>query len=170
MSLPELFGDYLLHHRLADGTTSEVFLAQTTGAYPRLCAVKRIRAAIAALPRLRYRLPRRSQASGSSGRAGSSRTRSPGRAACCSGPWTGSAMVRVLTRDSNGPLLVAPVTEKGASSRRFYLPRGAWYDFWTEEKVEGGREVSKAVDLGRVRIMPKSKANVCIVQIVGGTN
>jgi alpha-glucosidase (family GH31 glycosyl hydrolase) len=44
-------------------------------------------------------------------------------------------------------ILVAPVVEKGATARRLYLPRGYWYDFWTEEKIEGGREVSKAVDL-----------------------
>lgn len=44
-------------------------------------------------------------------------------------------------------ILVAPVTEKGATSRNLYLPRGVWYDFWTEEKVEGGREISRPVDL-----------------------
>ncbi|HEX2492008.1 MAG TPA: TIM-barrel domain-containing protein [Blastocatellia bacterium] len=44
-------------------------------------------------------------------------------------------------------ILVAPVVEKGAAERRLYLPRAHWYDFWTEEKIEGGREVSKAVDL-----------------------
>ena len=43
--------------------------------------------------------------------------------------------------------LVAPVTEKGATSREVYLPRGTWYDFWTEEQIEGGRQVSKSVDL-----------------------
>jgi alpha-glucosidase/alpha-D-xyloside xylohydrolase len=47
-----------------------------------------------------------------------------------------------------GPdILVAPVFEKGATSRRLYLPRGTWYDFWTEERVEGGREIDRAVDL-----------------------
>jgi alpha-glucosidase/alpha-D-xyloside xylohydrolase len=44
-------------------------------------------------------------------------------------------------------LLVAPVVEQGATSRNVYLPRGFWYDFWTGEKVEGGREVSRKVDL-----------------------
>lgn len=44
-------------------------------------------------------------------------------------------------------ILVAPVTEKGATSRRVYLPQGDWYDFWTEERVAGGREVSREVDL-----------------------
>jgi hypothetical protein len=44
-------------------------------------------------------------------------------------------------------ILVAPVTEKGTTSRKLYLPRGVWYDFWTQEKVEGGREISRPVDL-----------------------
>jgi alpha-glucosidase (family GH31 glycosyl hydrolase) len=44
-------------------------------------------------------------------------------------------------------ILVAPVVEKGATSRSLYLPRGVWYDFWTKEKVEGGREIARKVDL-----------------------
>jgi alpha-glucosidase (family GH31 glycosyl hydrolase) len=44
-------------------------------------------------------------------------------------------------------ILVAPVVEKGASSRQVYLPHGSWYDFWTREKVEGGREITRNVDL-----------------------
>ena len=44
-------------------------------------------------------------------------------------------------------VLVAPVVEKGATTRHVYLPRGAWYDFWTGERLEGGREISRPVDL-----------------------
>jgi len=44
-------------------------------------------------------------------------------------------------------ILVAPVTEKGATSKTVYLPPGVWYDFWTEEKIEGGREISRPIDL-----------------------
>jgi alpha-glucosidase/alpha-D-xyloside xylohydrolase len=47
-----------------------------------------------------------------------------------------------------GPsILVAPVTEKGATARRLYLPRGHWYDFWSGEALEGGREINRPVDL-----------------------
>lgn len=47
-----------------------------------------------------------------------------------------------------GPsVLVAPVVEKGATVRSIYLPRGDWYDFWTHERIEGGREISRSVDL-----------------------
>lgn len=44
-------------------------------------------------------------------------------------------------------VLVAPVVEKGATTRPVYLPAGAWYDFWTGERVEGGREIERKVDL-----------------------
>jgi len=44
-------------------------------------------------------------------------------------------------------VLVAPVVEKGAASRQIYLPRGFWYDFWTGERIEGGREITREVDL-----------------------
>jgi len=47
-----------------------------------------------------------------------------------------------------GPsILVAPVVKKAATSRSVYLPRGLWYDFWTQEKVEGAREIVREVDL-----------------------
>jgi alpha-glucosidase/alpha-D-xyloside xylohydrolase len=44
-------------------------------------------------------------------------------------------------------ILVVPVVEKGANSSRIYLPRGVWYDFWTGERLEGGREFKRPVDL-----------------------
>lgn len=49
-----------------------------------------------------------------------------------------------------GPaLLVAPVTEQGATSRHVYLPAGPdWYNYWTNERVKGGQtvEVSAPID------------------------
>jgi len=44
-------------------------------------------------------------------------------------------------------ILVAPVVARGATSRRLYLPRGQWIDFWTNELMEGGREIDRPVDL-----------------------
>jgi alpha-glucosidase/alpha-D-xyloside xylohydrolase len=44
-------------------------------------------------------------------------------------------------------LLVAPVVEKGATSRSLYLPRGRWIDYWTNETLDGGREITRPVDL-----------------------
>jgi alpha-glucosidase/alpha-D-xyloside xylohydrolase len=48
-------------------------------------------------------------------------------------------------------LLVAPVYEKGATSRNVYLPAGTWYDWWTNAQHDGGRMLTRDVD---VSIMP----------------
>jgi alpha-glucosidase (family GH31 glycosyl hydrolase) len=48
-----------------------------------------------------------------------------------------------------GPaLLVAPVLEAGAATRTVYLPAGSWWNFWTNEQLQGGRtvEVSAALE------------------------
>ncbi len=44
-------------------------------------------------------------------------------------------------------LLVAPVLDKGATARRVYLPPGSWFDFWTGERIDGGREITRAIEL-----------------------
>nr|WP_199077778.1 TIM-barrel domain-containing protein [Pedobacter sp. ASV19] len=41
-------------------------------------------------------------------------------------------------------ILVTPVTERGTKEQQVYLPAGTtWYDFWTNEKTEGGKTVNK---------------------------
>jgi len=55
-------------------------------------------------------------------------------------------------------LLVAPVVEKGAASRTVYLPSGTWYDFWTAEKHEGGREIVRKVDLSTLPLYVRAGA------------
>ncbi|MEO8110203.1 MAG: TIM-barrel domain-containing protein [Ginsengibacter sp.] len=55
-------------------------------------------------------------------------------------------------------LLIAPVYEKGATSRSVYLPAGDWYDWWTNKKEHGGQTVSKNVDLGTMPIYVRAGA------------
>lgn len=58
-----------------------------------------------------------------------------------------------------GPdILVAPVTEKGATARNVYLPKGRWYDFWTAKTTDGGREISRPVDLATLPLYVKAGA------------
>ncbi len=55
-------------------------------------------------------------------------------------------------------LLVAPVVEKGATSRSVYLPRGTWHDFWTNERVQGAREIVRNVDLATMPLYVRAGA------------
>jgi alpha-glucosidase (family GH31 glycosyl hydrolase) len=57
-------------------------------------------------------------------------------------------------------LLVAPVVEPGAKSRQLYLPRGIWYDFWTGQPVEGGKQISRGVDLETIPLYIRGGAIV----------
>jgi alpha-glucosidase/alpha-D-xyloside xylohydrolase len=55
-------------------------------------------------------------------------------------------------------LLIAPVVAKGATSRRLYLPAGDWYDWWTSQKVSGGRWLDRPVDLATLPIYARAGA------------
>lgn len=45
-------------------------------------------------------------------------------------------------------ILVAPVTDPGVKEWSVYLPEGAgWWDFWSNEKIQGGKDVKREVPL-----------------------
>jgi len=55
-------------------------------------------------------------------------------------------------------LLIAPVFEKGATSRKVYLPNGDWYDWWTNEKQRGGQTIERKVDLSTMPLYVRAGA------------
>jgi len=56
-----------------------------------------------------------------------------------------------------GPaLLVNPVTEPGADTRRMYLPKSTWYEFWTGRKLEGGATITTAAPLDRLPLFVRA--------------
>jgi alpha-glucosidase/alpha-D-xyloside xylohydrolase len=55
-------------------------------------------------------------------------------------------------------MLIAPVYEKGATSREVYLPEGTWYDWWTGKAVEGGKTITRQVDLSCMPIYVRAGA------------
>jgi alpha-glucosidase (family GH31 glycosyl hydrolase) len=58
-----------------------------------------------------------------------------------------------------GPdLLVAPVTRPGSTHWPVYLPAGEWYDFWTHERLAGGRGVTAAAPLATVPVFVRGGA------------
>jgi alpha-glucosidase (family GH31 glycosyl hydrolase) len=55
-------------------------------------------------------------------------------------------------------LLVAPVFTKGATSRKVYLPKGDWYDWWTNQRIPGGDDVITRVDMATMPIYVRAGA------------
>lgn len=53
-------------------------------------------------------------------------------------------------------ILVAPVTEQGATSRSFYLPPGSWTDYWTGTILDGGHQVTVPAPLDKIPLLVRS--------------
>ena len=70
-----------------------------------------------------------------------------------------------------GPdLLVAPVLWEGATTRSLRLPEGTWFDFWTDQRYEGGRNITVAAPIDRIPIFVRGGASIPtgpVVQFVG---
>lgn len=70
-------------------------------------------------------------------------------------------------------ILLCPIQEPNAKGRRMYLPRGNWYNFWTDELVQGGKEVWVNADLDSMPIFIKTGSvlpNYQVMQYVGETD
>jgi alpha-D-xyloside xylohydrolase len=52
-------------------------------------------------------------------------------------------------------VLVAPMFA-GETNRPVYLPAGNWYDFWTHEKIGGGRTIEATNEVGQIPLYVKS--------------
>ena len=55
-------------------------------------------------------------------------------------------------------ILVAPVYEKGATSRKVYLPEGKWVNYWTNELVNGKRELLVSAPIQQIPIFIRQGA------------
>ncbi len=71
-----------------------------------------------------------------------------------------------------GPaLLVAPVTEQGATAREVYLPAGTdWYNFWTNERLKGGQRVTVAAGIETIPVFARAGSIVPMGVPVESTN
>src|SRR3569833_2286642 len=53
-------------------------------------------------------------------------------------------------------ILICPVMEPGQQSRKVYLPKGKWFNYWTLELVDGGQEVEVPTPLETIPIFVKA--------------
>lgn len=53
-------------------------------------------------------------------------------------------------------IMVCPILRPGLTSRMVYLPKGTWYDFWTNEKIEGEKYIIKDAPIDILPIYVKA--------------
>ncbi|NUQ36994.1 MAG: DUF4968 domain-containing protein [Caldilineales bacterium] len=55
-------------------------------------------------------------------------------------------------------LLISPVLEAGAATRRLHLPPGAWYDFWSDQRLTGPAQIDRPAPLDVVPVHVRAGA------------
>ncbi len=70
-------------------------------------------------------------------------------------------------------LLTSPITEQGVSSKKMYLPKGVWFNFFTNKQIDGGEEIKAEAELDRFPLFVRSGAVIplqAVKQHVNETN
>ena len=55
-------------------------------------------------------------------------------------------------------ILVCPILEPNAIGRRMYIPRGQWYNYWTNKMVKGGKEMWVDTQFDEIPVFIKAGA------------
>lgn len=55
-------------------------------------------------------------------------------------------------------MIICPISQKGGVERLMYLPKGEWYNYWTDEKVEGKRELMVKAPLNQIPLFIRAGA------------
>lgn len=55
-------------------------------------------------------------------------------------------------------ILVCPIQEPNAKGRRMYIPRGRWYNYWSNDLVDGGSEKWVEADIDQIPMFVKEGA------------
>ncbi|MEM7551219.1 MAG: glycoside hydrolase family 31 protein [Bacteroidota bacterium] len=66
--------------------------------------------------------------------------------------------------------LICPITEPGVNGRKMYIPKGSWFNFWTDELVSGRQEIWVDAPLSKIPVFVKRGAVIPIypkMQYVG---
>ena len=66
--------------------------------------------------------------------------------------------------------LVAPVLQAGAKTVDVRLPDGAWFDFWSGQRHEGGQTVTVPVTLETMPVLVRAGSFVPMVDVVNSTD
>ncbi|MBS4539109.1 DUF4968 domain-containing protein [Clostridium sp. D2Q-11] len=55
-------------------------------------------------------------------------------------------------------IMICPITRPKTNHRMIYLPEGKWYDYWTQEVIQGGKFIIKKAELDTLPIYIKASS------------
>lgn len=70
-----------------------------------------------------------------------------------------------------GPnILVAPIFEQGQQTRRFYMPQGTWYDFFSGKKYAGGQWTEVSTTFEHIPVFAKGGSFIPMIEPIQTTD
>lgn len=66
-------------------------------------------------------------------------------------------------------LLICPIKEPATFSRRMYLPKGNWFNYWTDKAEKGGQEIIVAAPLDQIPLFVKAGAVLPLYPVIQHT-
>ncbi|QCK14591.1 TIM-barrel domain-containing protein [Mangrovivirga cuniculi] len=66
--------------------------------------------------------------------------------------------------------LVAPILNQGIKNRKVYLPEGEWYNYWSNEKIDGGKWIEVAVTIEKIPVFVKAGSIIPTAELVTSTD
>lgn len=66
--------------------------------------------------------------------------------------------------------LVKPITEPNLEAVSINLPKGVWFDYWTDKRYDGGLTIQLATQLDRLPVMVRAGAFIPMVEPVQSTD
>jgi alpha-D-xyloside xylohydrolase len=67
-------------------------------------------------------------------------------------------------------ILVCPITEQGIKKKKIYLPKGIWYDFYTDEKLIGGCYIIVDCTIDKIPLFVKAGSIIPTAKLMQHTN
>ncbi len=61
-------------------------------------------------------------------------------------------------------IIVAPIINKEVKTKEVYLPKGWWYDFYTEQAIQGGESINRDISIDHIPVFVKAGAFIPMVK------
>ncbi|MCX2742612.1 DUF4968 domain-containing protein [Mangrovivirga sp. M17] len=66
--------------------------------------------------------------------------------------------------------LIAPILNPGVKNRKVYLPEGEWYNYWTDEKLNGGKWIDVSVTMENIPVFVKGGSIIPTTEVIRSTD
>ncbi len=65
--------------------------------------------------------------------------------------------------------LISPIVQANIDVQKIYLPKGVWFDFWTDQSYQGGQTITMPVELNKIPVLVRAGAFIPMIAPIQST-